>query len=71
MLLARVEIPLTVKLDVPALRIMVLPLAIVRVAMVWVACRSQIAVLVITTSVALFRVPVVVRVPADIKVSPV
>ena len=70
MLFAIVEAPVTVKLDVPALRIMVLPLAIVRVAMVWVACRSQIAALLITTSVALFKVPVVLRVPADTKVSP-
>ncbi len=71
MLLAMVDSPLTVKLDVPAALVMLLPLAIVRVAIVWAACRSQIAALVMTTSVEVLKVPVVLRVPAEIKVSPV
>ena len=71
MLFAMVDKPLTVRLDVPALLMMVLPLAIERLAMVWVVCRSQMAALVITTSVEVLKVPVVLRVPSDIKVSPV
>ena len=70
MLLAMVDSPFTIKLDVPDALVMLLPLAIVRVAIVWAACRSQIAALVMTTSVEVLKVPVVLRVPAEIKVSP-
>ena len=66
-----VDVPLTVKLDVPALLMMLFPLAIERLAMVCTACRSQMAALVITTSVELLKVPVVITVPAEMKVSPV
>ena len=71
MLLASVEVPLTTKLDVPAVLAMLLPLAIVRLATVCAACRSQTAVPVITTFVEDDKLPVCNKVPALMFVAPV
>jgi hypothetical protein len=71
MLLAKVEVPATIKLDVPAVLVILLPLAMVRLAIVWLACRSQIAVLLMTISVVVAKLPVNCRVPAVMRVSPV
>ena len=71
MLLANVDVPLTTKLDVPAERVMLLPEAMLKLAMVCAACRSNIAVLVMTTSVDDDKLPVSLKVPALIVVSPV
>lgn len=71
MLLANVDVPDTVKLDVPAVRVMLLPLTIVKLAIVWATCRSQVALLVITTPVDEDKLPVNFNVPALMFVAPV
>ena len=58
MLFANVDAPDTVKLDVPAVFVMLLPLAIVNVATVCAACRSHTELPLITTSVDVDKLPV-------------
>ena len=71
MLLAKVDAPLTVKLDDPVVFVMLLPLAMVKLAIVWAACKSQMASFAMTTSVAVAKEPERVKVPEVIVVSPV
>ena len=68
---AKVDAPLTVRLDEPAERVMLLPEAMFRLATVCVACRSHTEVPFNTTSVLLLSTPVNFKVPADTVVSPV
>ena len=71
MLLARVDVPVTVRLDEPAVLVMPLPDAMLKLATVCADCRSQIAALVMTTSVDDDKLPVRINVPALMLVSPV
>ena len=71
MLLANVEVPDTLKLEVPAVFVMLLPLAIVKLAIVCATCRSHIDVPVIATPVDVDKLPVNFKVPAEIVVPPV
>ena len=71
MLLAKVACPDTARLEEPAAFVMLLPEAIVKVAIVCADCKSQTAEFVITTSVDEDKLPVNLRVPAFILVSPV
>ena len=68
---AKVEVPLTVKLELPADFVMLLPVTMDKLAIVCVACRSNIEVPVITTPVELDSAPVSVSVPALMVVLPV
>ena len=69
-LLAKVDMPVTVNADVPAPRVMLLPLAMLKLATDCVARKSQIEVPLKVTSVALFKAPVSTKVPADTVVTP-
>ena len=71
MLLAIVDTPLTVKAEVPALLLILVPASIDKVDIVWVTCKSQAAVPVITTSVDDDKLPLNLKVPALMFVSPV
>ena len=63
------EVPETIKLEVPAVLLMVPSRS--KVATVKSACRSKVPELPITRSVALLRLPVSLTVPALMVVSPV
>ena len=69
MLPPRLAVPLMIKLDVPAVLLIVPSKS--RVAAVSAACKSRVALGAITRSVALLRLPVSLRVPALIVVLPV
>ena len=69
-LLAKLDWPVTVSADVPAPRVMLLPLAMLKLATVCVARKSHTEVPLRVTSVALFKAPVSTKVPAATVVSP-
>ena len=69
-LLAKVATPDTVKAEVPAPRVMLLPLAMLKLANVCAARKSHTDVPFKLTSVALFNDPVNTKVPACTVVSP-
>ena len=71
MLLDNVDVPDTVKLDVPVVFVMLLPLAIVKLAIVWATCRSHTDVPLITTFVDVDKLPLNANVPALMFVAPV
>ena len=74
MLLAKLLVPLTVKLEVPVLLVMLLPLAITKLLTVKLFCRSKTAVLLILRLfVVAPKVPVLLttKVPPLIVVLPV
>ena len=67
MLFAKVLVPLTVKLEVPVLLVMVLPLAMTKLLMVKLFCRSKMPVLLIVKLAVLApKVPL----PKRVKVPP-
>jgi hypothetical protein len=69
-LLAKVDVPVTVKADVPAPRVMLLPLAMLKLATVCVARKSHTEVPLKVTAVALFKAPDSTKVPSDTVVWP-
>ncbi len=69
-LLANVAVPVTVKAEVPAPRVMLLPLAMLKLATVCATRKSHTEVPFKLTSVAAFNEPVNTRVPACTVVSP-